>query len=172
MKIRYCNTIDDSIAFNKFHWSKSPRFQKNRRRQTIYIPILLAAFVLFVFILTRELDILIIGSVCLPLYVIIIVWHYKRTIPQSIKKTYEESDNKSFFCEHVLEIDDDGIIATTEYGQGKTKWKGIQRVETCGDYTFVYVGAMSAHIIPKLRIIEGDYDLFVQEIMKRVASYK
>ncbi len=44
----------------------------------------------------------------------------------------------------------------------------MQKVESDGEHTFVYVGALSALIIPRQRIIEGDYEIFVHELRKNV----
>ena len=64
-----------------------------------------------------------------------------------------------------------GLSARSEYGESKIMWSGIERIGSTPDYTFIFVNATSAIILPKYRILEGDYDTFVVDLTTRFAEF-
>jgi hypothetical protein len=85
-------------------------------------------------------------------------------------ETYAEGWNKTILCEHQLEVTDDGLIERNLFSESKIRWEAIERVERTETHSFVYVSAVSAHIIPHERILEGDCEAFVAQLQKRIGQ--
>ncbi len=102
MKIKFRNSMEDLIAFNRFHLSKSPMAQRNKRRSTIFYPVLFAVMILLSFLILKDVVVLTIGIICLAAYVAYFYLYYMKLYPRNVRKIYEETDNKTLFCEYSL----------------------------------------------------------------------
>ncbi|NIS84613.1 MAG: YcxB family protein, partial [Nitrospinaceae bacterium] len=51
----------------------------------------------------------------------------------------------------------------SEVGESRINWNGVTKIISAGDYTYIYIGAANAHVIPKYSIREGDYHTFVDK---------
>lgn len=162
MKIIYENTLEDAIAFNRYHYSNSDTFRKQKDKVTIHLPVALFFAVVILTLLIRDIRIAVWGSVFIGSYLIFIFRAYNRDLYKTVGKLYKEQDMKGFVCEHQLEINEDGILEKTEVNERKDKWSGVQLIGADPAHAFIYVGAMQAHIIPRERIVEGDYDRFLE----------
>ena len=86
---------------------------------------------------------------------------------RNVLKLYGEGKNKTILGEHILEITDTEIIDKTEPSEQRTRISAVELIGSNAEYVFIYIGALSAHIIPRNNILEGDADLFLEEVKKR-----
>jgi hypothetical protein len=163
MEIRYKNTFEDIIAFNEYHYANSDTFIKQRKKATIYVPIILFVLLTALFALTHKIEIAAFGVLFIALYVFFIHREYKRNIYKTIRRLYEEQDMKGFICEHILRINEEEIVEKTNVNERKDKWHGVSKIAIENDYAFIYVGAIQAHIVPRNNMIDGDFDSFFKE---------
>lgn len=68
---------------------------------------------------------------------------------------------KGMICDHELEITEEAIIERTEYSETKSFWNVIERIEENENFAFIYIMTNAAHVIPKDRILDGDYHVFI-----------
>ena len=99
------------------------------------------------------------------------VSHRKRYL-KNFTKMYERSPRQGQVGTHLLSFNDIGITEESENTRGTTSWKDVERIESSPDYTFVYVGPVSAYVIPRSGVIEGDYKSFVAELLQRYKKVK
>lgn len=92
---------------------------------------------------------------------------YFRHIRKTTEQLYREGRDKGLLGEREIEFAEDGIIFRSEVEESKHKWEGIEKIVTIDDYTFVYVNPISAYILPRSKIIDGDYGVFVQAIKEK-----
>ena len=96
----------------------------------------------------------------------------RRVAARHIKNIYPESAaNRGVLGEHELEILPDGLLEKTAVGEQKIFWTGIEKIQTEGEYTFVYIGAYLAHVVPKAKVSDGDYGTFFLTLRQRRQGY-
>ncbi len=178
MRLRYRNTIDDGVAFNLFHIRHSPTLRRNVAITTWVLSIAagIAAFFAINWLpsphgaeavqFSAAIAAIITTALC--------VWTLPRSLRHSMTKQacklYAEGQNRTFVCEHELEIAEQALIERTPYSQSEARYEVIEHIQITKDYTFIYVSAISAHVIPHERVLEGDCEAFIAEVRKRMPS--
>jgi hypothetical protein len=84
-----------------------------------------------------------------PIYLIYFPWAYRRKVRKIIAGMAGEGHNRALFSHHRVEISPQGIADASDLRQSSTAWRAVERVVKIGDYTFVYVSASSAIIVPR-----------------------
>ncbi|HEV2474474.1 MAG TPA: YcxB family protein [Chthonomonadales bacterium] len=91
----------------------------------------------------------------------------RRRFRRRVAKMYGEGANKTVLGWHEMELLEDGFRTRTEYTESKTAWGAIEKIESAPGYTYIYIGAHSAHIIPHAKITDGNLRLFLEELGQR-----
>ena len=68
----------------------------------------------------------------------------------------------------TIELDDGYLKTDQEYGTTTLKLSLIDRFEQTPEHGFIYVSPITANIIPRRKIVEGDYDAFVTQLRSSV----
>lgn len=159
MKIRYTNTVEHLVAFNHFHMSRSPVMRWIRWK----IPLALAGLIVLTGIrVNRPGEILsIVASVIVAGLFLLFMW-LSRAVSTwfFVRRLLTEGKNSSVLCEHELEVMPDGLVEISPVSELRSKWESVERIESTSDYTFVYIQATAAHVIPRRAVAEGDYETF------------
>jgi hypothetical protein len=58
----------------------------------------------------------------------------------------------------------------TPYSESNTALEVVEKVESTDKYTFIYLNAVAALVIPRDSVSEGDYEAFVEAVRERVAE--
>jgi hypothetical protein len=164
MKIKYTNILDDHINFSKHHRGES----KTSKELVIWTLILCS--LLFIYGKMSEfqyLSYIIIGLLLFVLLIVLSPYFWNKLIHKESAKLFEDKENKGFFCEHELVIDELGLNEITEVGNQYVKWSGISKIDETDDYLYIYVGSLSAHVIPKKRV-EGNLDEFIKLLNQNI----
>lgn len=172
MRIRYEITVDDLLAFSLHFHQKSPTIRRTR----LWSVVGLAAMIIGLCFVASEIlgnpIVLWFGVAWAVLFAAIYPQLYRRNVKRYSARLYAEGQNKGIVGQHVAELRDNGLFDGTEFLERTVFWKGIERIETIPGYTFVYLSAMSAHVIPEHSIVEGDYDSFVEELLRRWQAHR
>jgi len=67
-----------------------------------------------------------------------------------------DGKNQGMLGEHTLEIDPDGLTERTTVNVQRYSWSGIERIEETADFALFFTSAISAHVVPKRRVVVGD----------------
>jgi hypothetical protein len=162
MKIETEITLEDLLAFNRYHIENS-RFVKRRRDFMKY----LACGVSLYIILIALLDILG-GKIASAVTTIVIFTpfllltiffsKYSQYITDIyVKGMYKEGKNKNLFGHREITISDDAIVEESDSGTHATKWQSVEKVIKTEKHIFVYASSVSAYVIPR-RIFMNDTD--------------
>jgi hypothetical protein len=84
----------------------------------------------------------------------------KRRIARAVRKMLKEGENKMDIGLQALEVTSEGLTDKDEFGESKFNWKAIERVASTPDYYYIYISAMKALVVPKLKVTEGDFEEF------------
>ena len=75
-----------------------------------------------------------------------------------------EGKNRGTLGWHELELTGSTLLERNEVGESTIRIDAIEKVASDDDHTFVYVGAVMAHVIPRASVTDGDYDSFVSTL--------
>ena len=171
MRIQYEITIDDIVASDEFHYSHSPYFQRrriwHRRGVALY---LLFAPIFIVPLFAPNVSLLPVFFLSLAASALFYTTYHarrKQRRTRLIHKMLAEGRKEAEVGEAELELTDIGLRLRSDYAETTLAWKGLERIETTADYTFIYTSAVHSLIIPHDRIIAGDLPAMLAEINRR-----
>ena len=167
MELEYRFEEGDLLAFLDHHMQHSESARDIRRRQTYGYAFLFVIFAL-VFWFFGEAALAIAFLVLGPLWIAWWPARSRQIYRKQALKMYREGQNPLFEGPHVLKLDDAGLVATTPKAEARFALTSVQRVVDTPEYVFIYLGAMQAFIIPRGRVVRGDVDIFVRQLLRVV----
>jgi YcxB-like protein len=154
MEAEYELTPDDLYAFQWRAVFVSPRGRRTRR--TTYLLWALAV-VLFAILPAIGADGFVISRVSFTFILVAIPivflfqwclerWLIRRAILQMLK---DEKPGKGLLGRHRIVLSQDGLIESTAFGESRTSWAGVDRIEQDPHNIYIYTSLAAAHVIPK-----------------------
>jgi len=170
LTIAFNNTFDDVLAFARFHYNNSDGIQRNVRTQRYGGVAVLLGYFLGLGAFGDSTFYYFIGVGLAVAWWVWIPQVLISTYQKQVTKTYENWKNKTTVGSRSLAVGDERLTEENEFGRTEIAWPAIERIEQDDDHTFIYLSAAQAHIIPKSRITDGDYDAFVTAARTAVDS--
>lgn len=165
MILTYENTLDDMIAFTRYHQFHSPSFKRSKISGIFLIWALLIGSSLVLDQGPFGREALVVATV---LYVLGCLLFFRtisgKLLALQVRRMYNEGKNKAVLCRHELEATESGMIERTEVSEAFINWSGIERIEEDDEFAFIYVASVMAHVVPKHRVIKGDSVEFIAHI--------
>lgn len=161
MKIRFDLTMDDLLAFNRYHFMNSPAYRSSLIVGMAMVSILPLGLTLFLIYNGRLPRLPVIAFGCgLTLFS---MFGFYRRFPSAIDRTTRRmfGNDQSLFGPHELEIEDEWLVERTDINASRQAWRGIQKIVETDDYVFIYLSAATAHVIPKAAVTSGDLPAFM-----------
>jgi hypothetical protein len=162
VKIKYNVEIEDLIEFNEYYVGHSPEARRLRRSHTVYAPLAVFFSVSFVGIIEHSWVFPIIGAIFASVYSLGAPRRLRKRSRRVMEKLFSEGKNISTLGKQQLELKDDGIYNTSSAGTQSTYWNAVEHIEQTETHGFIYISSMSAHVIPALKVEEGDFNEFMQ----------
>jgi hypothetical protein len=168
MKIRYENTLEDLVAFNRYHCHNSPAARRERAINLWGgIALGLAGTAVVSAVLKEPYTLL--GGLCASALWLLVARYYSDWwTDRRARKQYGEGENKGVLGTHELELTPDSLIEKTQYGGTVTALEAIEKLDSSDRYTFIYVSAVSGYVIPHDAVSEGSHEAFVAELRRRL----
>lgn len=101
-----------------------------------------------------------VGFTMAAVYCVIIHYLFRWLADSTVRFMYRAGKNKGVLGLHEIEIDPQGLTERTDVNDSKYTWHGVETIAETDDYLFIYITTMTAHIIPKHRVIHGDLPTF------------
>lgn len=171
ISIAYTNTLDDMVAFNKYHHDHSPVLRRQWR---------ISAWVFAIIVFYLSAISALFGGTPKYLFAGILLigaglwlqnkWLYPGTVRKLVTRMYKEGRDKGIFHRMVLRVDDDGLFMATRNRDEKIYWPAVERVVRDARHTYIYIGPIQAYVIPEARIESGDLDAFLCRLNQEVGS--
>ncbi len=117
---------------------------------------------------SNSLSILILGVFCACLYPIFFRREWYKAHDRQVKKLYGEGLNKRILCIHELELRDQYLKESSEFGTQETKFAAIEKVEAIPTHGFIYIASILAYVVPRAKVIEGNFDEFIKAVASKV----
>jgi hypothetical protein len=178
VKIRFETTIDDVIAFNRFHYANSPAWRKQVWVRALSLPLTLAivfAMIVIIFATAEPAPdplALAVMSICMGatwlvmsiVGVLFIRWNCNRALVRGARRFLAEGSNRSMFGWREMEIVDGRLVLHTELLELSMDLRAIEKIVSNDEYTFVYIASISAYMIPMHHHREEEHREFVAEL--------
>ena len=156
MEVEFDIVLDDLVAFNEYHVSTSP----TARRQFLFawvVPPAISAGIAAIVLVKAGSPMEPSWLFWLLLFLVVFTLLYLVDFPRKRRKRIEklarrllsEGKNKGILGAHRLSITPEAVRATTEFGDGVTKWPAVEKIAVTDAYAFIYVGAVNALIVPR-----------------------
>ncbi len=168
MKIRYENTIDDVVAFNRFHCAHSRTVRRMRIFTMCCVAALGPLFAGAAALVTKDVWWLAAGALASVVGLILAPGKFQQHLDRHARKMYAEGTNKGLIGSHELELSDGELIARTPFGESHLRLEVIERVVSDGAHTFIYVSAVSGLAIRADAVTDGDLKAFVDALRRQL----
>ena len=166
VSIEYANSLDDVVEFNRFHFK--------RRKEGKFSIFLMAAIVgvlcAILGFLRWEPFWIITGAVVTAVGALVDRYFLPGVLAREAKRLYQDGKNKGTLGWHRLLVSNEGLREENEVGASDVRFDGVENVSETESYVYIYVSAVSAHIVPRTGITKGDLSVFLTELNKRVAE--
>jgi hypothetical protein len=73
-------------------------------------------------------------------------WLIRRT---KLQQLADEKPGQGHHGRHRKVVSEQGLVESTDVGESRTSWAGVDRVEQDPHYIFIYTSPAAAHVIPK-----------------------
>lgn len=165
MIVTYHNTIEDMVAFNRYHCVNSPAIKKARLP---FLALMWALLIAGAFFSPQEKETtrpMIVAAAVLfaGLFSLVYIRSYPGIVERNARRLYKEGKNKGFLCSHELEVDASGLVERTEVNETRQSWQGVERIVETDEHVFIYVSSLMGHVIPKRSVVSGDVDGFIEK---------
>jgi hypothetical protein len=150
VKIRFQTTIDDIIAFNRFHFANSGVFRRQILTQMLLVPGILFFLLLLGYwnldpFADGEFFLMFFG---IPLIVLSVIWavgirwYMMYSLGNNTRKLLAEGTNRIMLGWRELELRDNRLHLTSELLESSIDLRAIDRIVGNDDYTFVYIASV------------------------------
>jgi hypothetical protein len=159
MTAQFQTSVDDVIAFNCYHRTHTPNLRRSRFAARFGFPIVSLLIILFGIFQYPADNVLfvaispwvILGLLWIPAYPLVERWG----INHQVKSLYKAGPDKNIFGSYTVALSPECIVRSSEFGDIRTRWDGVERIERDSDFIFIYNGSSSAYIIPR-RAFDSD----------------
>ena len=172
--IQFTIEIEDMVAFNEYHYIRTPTGIKRMFQRRVAFSVPIAILLLFLGSMMHRDQSWIFGIWFPPVlaFMGVLAYNYLELnylksptyFRNKIRKFYSIADNKSVLGEHNLRVAREGFVSATKYLETRMSWGALDRIETDSNYTYLYISAVNAIIIPHAKITEGDFPALLQAI--------
>jgi hypothetical protein len=179
VKIRFETTIEDIVAFNRFHCENSPMWRRQRFVGSIVGPAIFAVVVFSAsFVIANKLfahddvALTVYGVVTVVLTVpaaillyFCIQWNFSRNVESAGRKLLAEGSNRSIIGWREMELVNNRLFVKLELIESSYDLRAIEKIVSDDRYTYVYVSSIQAFMIPMTLYPEDEYRQFVAELL-------
>jgi hypothetical protein len=166
-EITYQLSEADLVALAEHNHKRSKTFRKTRRRAVLGAIFFFSLAALVFWLQFKDPVLSITFCAAGMLFALVFPLRLKRNLRRTVNAAYGEGKNRALFVRQTMRVEDDALVLESVAMSNRIKWEYIERVDITDDYMFVYLSALSAHVVPADGIIRGDYDYFVHEVQKR-----
>jgi hypothetical protein len=170
MTIKYTNNLADFGAFTRYHLRTAVWHLRGTVKFTVYFFLGCSAAISAVTRLFEPklfITIAALSVVWIVLYRPFAIWFGG----WYTKRLYTGGKNRGTVGWHCLEITETGLRETSETGVQEIRFEGIERIAESPSYVFIYVSALTAHVVPKAAVTDGDLAAFVGQLRALLAEH-
>lgn len=163
MKIHRQATINDMVAFQRYHFANSSAVRKSRSGAFYLLSgtaLMVGGAIAFQ---NEDPFAIILTAVFVLIYAFI---HFnasmmRNMVDKQTRMMFSEGVNKALFGLHELELTTEAISERSAYHEHTTRWTAVEKIVETPDHAFIYWCGLSAYVIPRHEIGEETYRTFI-----------
>jgi hypothetical protein len=178
VRIRFETTIEDIVAFNRFHYENSAVWRRQRLLFSLLLPVIFVIAIEMAFLAKIDefaddpllLSVAGQGSLLLCALVGVSGFYFMRarmsaSVVANVRKLLAEGSNRSITGWREMELTNNRLVVRMELIDTSYDLRAIERIVSDEKYTFVYVSSIQAFMIPMTLYPEEEYRQFVAELL-------
>jgi len=166
MIIRFDETMEGLIAFQRHHYATSPSQQKSRRTQSILFPaILFTVFTVSAVLQESPLMFIVGAAAALMIFFSMrgkIDAMHLDAVEKQTREMFSEGENKVVFGPRELEVTPEFLVKRSPVHEFIVRWSAVERIVETLDYGYIYWCGVAAHQIPKKQVSKDEYRAFME----------
>ena len=104
------------------------------------------------------------------IFAVLFTLGFRPNTRHTFRKLYEEGLPRGEVGPHELELTDDLLVDRTAYSERRTPLQDFQGVASDGDRTFLFIGPLTAYVIPHRAVPAVDLEAFIDAIRIRMSE--
>jgi hypothetical protein len=164
MKIRFETTIEDIVAWNRFHFEHSPALRRQRWIVTLLIPGIVGVMAWSDYQAKEESVLWMYALAFSTFWCVGIQFLLPWRTAQNVRKLLAEGSNHSVLGWREIELVNNRLVEKMALIDSSYDLRAIEKIVSNGDYTFVYISSIQAIPIPMRLYPEEEYRAFVAEL--------
>jgi hypothetical protein len=166
MKVEYELKKEDYINFNIYHIKNSKVIRKTLLAQRYIVPII---FLVIPLLFGRFNEIPFFPLSIALIWIIFYPKYFMSVTMKRVSKMIEEGKNNDLLGNHIVIVDEEGLVEKSKNGENSINWMGVERIVSTESYFFIYVSSISACIVPKSSFDnESSRDIFFEFINRKL----
>lgn len=159
--LRYSLRPDDCIAVAEYHAAHGRR----HRWSFLFNAVVGSAAVVLVCValgVTRLPVGWIAVGVAIVAWLVYLPWRLRAGNRRHARRVCAEAERNGRLGPQEMAVDAEGFTLRTGRAEVRMRWPAVERIVMAPEFTLLYVGGDNAFAIPRARVLEGDYDAFVE----------
>lgn len=148
MKIRYENSPEDLVAFNRHVWQRSSTLRRLLTWSRLSIALVTTLGSVYLAMKGRHwawgTPLAIAGVICVWWYPKVFAW----CVDSAARRLFLERSHAGVLGPHELLLADHGLVEVSEIGSQTTVYQALELVET-SEHVFIHISSAQAHVIPR-----------------------
>lgn len=166
LRIEYEITPEDWSAFGEYHVRTAPQMRRFVHNGVALGVMFVLAVTGLLSATTHSISFLVFGVV----FAVFWVWYWPHRVVVSVRAHMAAKNRPCMRGLHVIEALPDGLHTKCDLSESRIGWAGIRRVIRTTDHAFVMLDDVQGYVIPKRRVITGDFEPLIDEIESRRAG--
>ena len=170
MKIEYELKLEDCLALGNYLINTSPIACKTIRKGQLWWaggPLVGGILLSFFKEISPENALIILAvlgvAVSLPMFFLYPLYFKWRNI-EFMKTQYTSDAIKGVIGVHEMTISEGSLNDKTEFNDSSMTWDSVNKIDSTADHTFILTGDVTAYVIPRKGVKNGNYDQFVGKV--------
>ena len=171
MRITYSSSLEDHIAFTDWLAESQPGYRRSFWAMRLLTPlILLSPTIVIASTAPQDTASYPIAALAAALGIYIFATYptkLKARRERCVRALYDGKKGQAIFCQHTLEIVNDTIKETTDFGNADLKISIINDIIETPTHVFIMLSGNGAYVIPRSKIEDGDVIAFAAALQKQ-----
>jgi hypothetical protein len=165
MEIQYSLSESDILALYKYRLNIDPnlkrRYQSRRWMYLVGFALLGVAGYVFV----HDVAFLIFSLIIAGLFYTFFPFYFNWMVRRGLASTYKQEGARQVLEKRTLQANPEGLLQIASRGESFSPWDEIDDLGVSSTHAFISVNERSSwYIIPRLGLVFGDFDAFIDEI--------
>lgn len=161
--------MEDLLALNGRYLDSSRTLRRSQILINLSKAIVFFMLIVLNAIIYNSTALLLIGAVASTIYFYVEMRDSKKSYLRQVEKIYRECEDVDILGNQEVELGASSLSIFKSLSSSKISYSAILSVQTDDHYAFIYLSSLFAIVIPRFKLIEGDFDKFIFELNHQIS---